>query len=167
MKTEIAEELAETKHKTPHAPMLDLVHGLPGTGKTVLIKWIRRLFEEALGWQHGIQFVLLAFQNSMAANIDGFTIHHWASIPVHTEAGSSGTTNAAKLSTLCQCLRFILIDEISMVSAELFVQLQRIVQKVVRVTAARGGRSGVCVYRKLASGVRRVVGAPCTRHHRH
>ena len=133
LKTEIAEPMAETTGKSTHEPMFGLVHGLPGTGKTYVVKWVRRLFEEALGWQHGVQFVFLAFQNSMAALIDGLTIHHWAGIPVHAEAGSAGTKNTAKLSTLCQSLRFIFIDEVSMVSAELFAQLSRIVQKVVRV----------------------------------
>ena len=96
-----------------------------------------------------MQFVFLAFQNSMAALIDGLTIHHWAGIPVHAEAGSVGTKNTAKLSTLCQSLRFIFIDEVSMVSAKLFAQLSRIVQKVVRV------RSG---YKRRPDGSERPFG---------
>ena len=38
--------------------------------------------EWVAGWTHGNQFVCLAFQNMMAANIDGSTIHHWAGIPI-------------------------------------------------------------------------------------
>ena len=136
LKTEIAEELGDSKTKTKQEPLLDLVHGLPGTGKTRVIQWMRRLFEEALGWTHGVQFVMLAFQNSMAAHIDGLTIHHWAGIPVNAEAGRSGTKNATKMSTQCQCLRFIIIDEISMVSAELLGQLENIVSKVIRTRAS-------------------------------
>ena len=121
--------------------MIDLVHGLPGTGKTRVVQCVRRLFQEALGWEHGVQFVLLAFQNSMAAHIDGLTIHHWAGIPINAEAGRSGTKDATKLSTRCQCLRFIIIDEISMVSAELLAQLDLILRKVVR---ARSGYRRRC-----------------------
>ena len=121
--------------------MLDLVHGLPGTGKTQVIKWVRRLFEEALGWTHGVQFVFLAFLNSMSAHINGLTIHHWAGIPVNAEAGKSGTKDANKMSTKCQCLRFIIIDEISMVSAELLAQVEAILRKVVRERSGYKRRS--------------------------
>ena len=66
-------------------PLLDLVHGLPGTGKSAVIKWMRRLMEDGLGWEHGVQFVCLAFQNAMAAQINGYTIHHSSGIPVRSE----------------------------------------------------------------------------------
>ena len=61
-------------------PLFDLVHGLPGTGKSEVIAWIRELFEVVLGWTHGTQFVCLAFQNATAANIRGNTTHSWAEI---------------------------------------------------------------------------------------
>ena len=54
-------------------PVLDLVHGFPGTGKSAVIGWMRQLMEEGLGWEHGVQFVCLAFQNAMAAQINGHT----------------------------------------------------------------------------------------------
>ena len=46
-------------------PLFDMAHGQPGCGKSRLIAWIREAFEEVLGWQHGVQFVCLAFQNTM------------------------------------------------------------------------------------------------------
>ena len=98
--------------------MLDLLHGLPGTGKSHAIKWVRECFE-IIGWTHGVQFVCLAFQNAMAAHIDGFTIHHWSGIPVMAEEGTVGTKSTTTLSTKCQCLRFILLDEISMVGRQM------------------------------------------------
>ena len=33
-------------------PLRGFVHGSPGTGKSKLINWIRRMFEEALAWKH-------------------------------------------------------------------------------------------------------------------
>ena len=135
--------------------MLDLVHGLPGAGKTCVIEWARRLFEEALGWTHGVQFVLLSFLNAMAAQIDGFTIHHWSGIPVQAEEGTVGTKSTTTLSTKCQCLRFILVDEISMVSAQLLGTLEAVVRRVVR------NRSGY--KRRAADGNIRVFGGPSLR----
>ena len=113
-------------------PLFDMVHGVPGAGKSKLIEWLRSGFEHVLGWTHGVQFVCLAFQNAMAAHIGGFTIHHWSGIPVAEEPGMSSTRNAHKFSTRCQSLRFILVDEISMVSAQLLGQLEILVSKVTR-----------------------------------
>ncbi len=47
-------------------PLRGLVHGLPGTGKSRVILFIRRFFVEALGWEHGVEFVFVAFQNRVA-----------------------------------------------------------------------------------------------------
>ena len=93
--------------------------------------WIREAFEEVLGWQHGVQFVCLAFQNTMAAQIAGETIHHWSGIPVVEADGGAAARDPHKLSTTCQLLRWLLIDEISMVSAQLFGQLEVAVSKLV------------------------------------
>jgi hypothetical protein len=75
------EERAATAATSTEDPMFELVHGHPGTGKSKVIEWQRELFEAVLGWQHGVQFVCLAFQNTMAGNIGGQTIHTWSGIP--------------------------------------------------------------------------------------
>ena len=74
----------------------------------------------------------LAFQNAMAAAIGGYTIHHWTGIPPCATAQGSGFGDSHKMSTKCQCLRVILVDELSMVSAELFGALEYVVRKVIR-----------------------------------
>ena len=57
-------------------PLFDLAHGQPGCGKSRLLAWIRELFEDVFKWKHGVHFVCLAFENTMAAQIAGETIHH-------------------------------------------------------------------------------------------
>ena len=144
MKVEIAEELQGSASRSDIEPIMGLAHGPSGTGKTVNIRWVQRMFIEALGWTHGVQYVCLSYLNAMAADIDGFIVHHWAGIPVgEEEEGTAGTKDTAKMSTRCQCLRFILIDEISMVSCELLTTLESIVTRVVRI------RSG---YKRRADG---------------
>ena len=127
-----AEQKKCTSHRSFDQPLFDLAHGQPGCGKSRLIAWIRELFEDVLKWKHGVHFVCLAFQNTMAAQIAGETIHHWSGIPVAEAYGGAASRDPHKLSTKCQLLRWIIIDEISMVSAQLFGQLEVAVNNVVR-----------------------------------
>lgn len=116
---EILEARQQIQDKSLQEPLLDLMHGFPGTGKSRVIGWMRRLMEEGLGWQHGVQFACLAFQNAMAAQINGNTIHHWSGIPTRAIDGNA-TGDRHKQSIKCQALRVIILDELSMISAELF-----------------------------------------------
>ena len=122
-------------------PMFDLIHGFPGTGKREVIAWLKDLFH-AIGWQHGVQYVCFAMQNSMAANIGGNTIHHWSGIPTAQTEGRAGTKDTTALSIKCQCLRFLLIGEISMISAEFLSVLEQVVQTVIKSRTLWKKRSG-------------------------
>ena len=125
-------EQTDAKAQSKAEPLRDLVHGCPGTGKSAMTAWIRDLFENVLGWEHGVQFVFLSFQNTMAADINGFTIHHWAGIDPTAADGSTTTKDNHKMSNKCQNLRYVIIDEISMVSAQLLGTLDRILAKAIR-----------------------------------
>ena len=85
----------------------------------------------------------------MAASIGGYTIHHWSGIPTAQTEGRAGTKDTSALSIKCQCLRFILIDEISMVSAELLSVLERVVQIGVKNRT---------LWKKRADGSKRAFG---------
>ena len=133
LKTERLEEMSGGEKPKDSTPLFDVLHGLPGTGKSRVIAWMRELMEAGLGWTHGIQFVCLAFQNAMAALINGYTIHHWSGIPACTTTeGGSGFGDSRRLSIKCQSMRVIIIDELSMVSAELLGALEYAVNKVIR-----------------------------------
>ena len=87
----IAQEQHEGKLQSQQESLLEplrmLIQGLPGAGKSQVIAWIRKLFEEVLGWRHGREFVCLASMNTMAALIGGFTIHAWGDVPVNDQSG--------------------------------------------------------------------------------
>ena len=61
-------------------PLRHLIHGLPGSGKSELTRWIQNYFEEVWQYKKGEQFVFLAPMNSMANNIGGSTVHSWGQI---------------------------------------------------------------------------------------
>ena len=63
-------------------PMRGFVHGPPGTGKSRLIFRIRKLFLDALGWEHGVQYMCVAFQNRVAYAMQGVTLHAGGEVPV-------------------------------------------------------------------------------------
>ena len=62
-------------------PISALIHGLPGTGKSEVLRYILNLFEDVLGWEHGNRFVFLAVQNTAAAEVGGNTIRSWGASP--------------------------------------------------------------------------------------
>ena len=109
VKTEMREERSKdpctSRARTTNEPMLDMVHGLPVTGKSEVITWICEFFVDVLGWTRGNQFVCLAVQNAMASAIKGQTIHHWSGIDPFGEEGR-GTIDAKKLPEKCLSLRF-------------------------------------------------------------
>ena len=109
---------------------------------------MRTLMEDGLGWVHGTQFVWLAFQNAMAAHIDGYTIHHWSGIPTRPKHGKN-TGDRHKQSIKCQALRVVILDEISMDSAELLGALEYVIKKATRVNGT---------YKKRADGTTRGFG---------
>ena len=86
--------------------------------------------------------------DAMAAQINGFTIHHWSGVPVRMQ-GESGTGDRHKQSIKRQALRVIIIDEVSMISAELLGALEAVVKTAVRVKGT---------YKKRSNGERRVFG---------
>ena len=102
--------------------MTAAILGVPGAGKSKCIKWIKRLFEERFGWEHGVHYQCLAPQNTMAAAIGGNTVHSWACVPINaTEAfemgrRKKGVEDIDRLFLAAQSIRWILIDEITGVS---------------------------------------------------
>ena len=120
------------------APMRPMIQGLPGGGKSKLIKWVCRFFQEALGWTHGVEYVCLASQNTMAALIGGRTFHSWGEIAVNKETSRKrraaiwARPDISSMYEKTQNLRWILIDEGSTASAEILAALDSTLRKCIR-----------------------------------
>ena len=101
------------------APLLRLVHGLPGSGKSELLLWIKNYFEEVWMWEANNQFAITAPLNSMADNVGGSTLHSFGAIPFKDRRGvvvnASSFMDDEKQSLLSKSwhnLRVLLCDEI-------------------------------------------------------
>ena len=68
-------------------PLLRLVHGLPGSGKSKLIEWLTMYFEYVWEWKMNKQYALVAPMNTMADNIGGNTIHSFGNISFKDRKG--------------------------------------------------------------------------------
>ena len=105
----------DIQHMTPQ-PMCHLIHGLPGAGKSKLLQWLQSYWETVWKYERGIHFAFVAYSNSMADNINGFTMHSFFSLPWKTNDGKvvntsdvdDGTTFVTKVSLS----RFAVIDEV-------------------------------------------------------
>ena len=135
--TELANEGAGLRRLLPtllqraerEEPLRGLIHGLPGTGKSRVIKWICRMFTEALGWEHGVEFICVAFQNRVAYAMGGAALHAVGNMSVSTAVASRKLSHndVDILFTQNQHLRWIIGDEVFMIPDELlglFAQIQ-------------------------------------------
>ena len=70
-------------------PMRHFLLGRPGTGKSFAFLKLRELFGTVMGYEAGVHFQFVAFQNVMANLIAGDTVHHALNI-VMNYGGSKG-----------------------------------------------------------------------------
>ena len=111
---------AHPERAAAEEPLRGFVHGSPGTGKSKLINWIRRMFEEALAWKHEEEFLCVAFQNRVAYAMGGTTLHASGEITVGNQSATKLThTDIDLLFTRNQHLRWLIIDEGPMIPDDL------------------------------------------------
>eukprot|EP00438_Fugacium_kawagutii_P008899 Skav215707 [mRNA] locus=scaffold2573:242958:252224:+ [translate_table: standard] len=115
-------------------PLRWAVHGGPGTGKSYVLNRIRKeLFQDILGWKQGDEFQVVTLQAVMANDLNGDTIHHafglnWQGLGDERISGHK----LLDLSAKALRWRWLIIDEISMVSAELLARLELRCRELVR-----------------------------------
>lgn len=134
---ERVEEEAEVEIKSE--PLRLFLHGVPGAGKSKLLEWIRTFFEAVLGWTHGVEFVYLASQHTMAALIGGFTIHSFGNVKFRKPDGALANNRAGKAKDMSaqflkyERLRLLFIDECSTASAENQAEMEHNIRKSIRL----------------------------------
>ena len=96
-------------------PVRGLIHGLPGSGKSALILFIRSFFEKALQWEYGVDFIFVAFQNRVAYAMGGETLHTAGYLDIGNRPRISHT-DVDILFTRNRHLKWVLVDEVGMIS---------------------------------------------------
>ena len=116
-------------------PLRWVLHGGPGTGKSHVINKVRReLFEDRLHWRRGQEFDVVALQAVMADLLDGDTMHHAFGLSRDTNRDDQSLAKHVEMAKRLLQLRWLFIDEISMVSVELLARLERRCRELVRAT---------------------------------
>ena len=138
----IPEEVWNTKpdNVVVDLPLLRLVHGLPGAGKSKVILWIKSYLEDVWLWEHNNQFAIVAPFNSMADNISGGTLHSFAGIPFKDRRGivvNSGQhmsdDGQSLLGQKWHNLRLLICDEIEACGVDLVGQMEDKMRRLVPV----------------------------------
>ena len=115
-------------------PLRWLIHGGPGTGKSHVIKQVKELFRDILHWDMGIEYQVVALQAVMADLLGGDTIHHACGIGVFSRGASVENQAQKQVEVAKRVLqwRWLIIDEISMVSAKLLAEIDVKLRSTVR-----------------------------------
>lgn len=123
VKCRFQEECNDKENQTvgKSEPLRALICGGPGVGKSYGILSMKSLFK-ALGWRQSMQFQFAAFQAVVADQVGGDTLHH--SCGVSFSCGNRSTHERMTKAKTLSMMRWLIIDEISQVGAELLSQCE-------------------------------------------
>ena len=110
----------EESVRNSEEPLIWLLHGPPGTGKSHVLGFVRELFD-MINYAYGLDYEVVAYQGSNAADLGGKTIHK-----------ALGFDRAASLQNPCSRetakriahWRWLIMDEISLTDANLLAKAE-------------------------------------------
>ena len=120
--------------KKSEEPLLWCVHGGPGTGKSKVLLLLKELFAKC-GWQMGLEYQMAALQAVMAEQLGGDTLHHACGINWRQENADNDTCfsqRASKVAERVSQWKWLIIDEISMVSAKLLAEIDVKLREIMK-----------------------------------
>lgn len=114
--------------KSAARPLMLLVHGGPGTGKSAIIFALKKFYVEVLKFEVGHELLIASLQASVAAMLGGETLHHVAGInPFHAAGSALETSHEQQQKEASKRLAFarhLILDEVFMLSASFFAEAE-------------------------------------------
>ena len=127
------------------SPPLVIVHGGAGSGKSRVISSLYTMLTETFkreGDDPNCPYVVLtSFTGAASANINGQTLHSLFGFKFGATFLSMPERQRAEKRLLFRNLRFVIIDEISMVSSDMFYNLDLRLREITMVDTLFGGVS--------------------------
>jgi DNA replication protein DnaC len=125
------------------------LHGGPGTGKSHIIKIIKtELFDKLLHYKIGEDFHIVALQAVMADLLGGDTIHHALNLPAFGRTTATQSVDLRKQQEVAKQLlqlRWLIIDEINMVSARLLAGIYCKLRALARASSLFTNKNTACI----------------------
>ena len=146
----VCDELQESNDDVARSdPLMWLLHGGPGTGKSEVLIMVKELFRDVCGWEMGFEFQMMALQAVMAQLLEGDTIHHACGINpfgVKNDPKAAQKASQKQVETAARIMqwRWLFIDEISMVGAKLLAEVDMKLRTVMSdVATMKRDRKGI------------------------
>lgn len=140
------------KNKQSTKPLQEFITGGAGTGKTFLLNCIRDMINLVLSEQHGdVEYVLVMAPTGVAAHlINGKTLHSALKLTVDQKYKNDQQDNLhgnllESLRAIWRFIKWIVIDEISMVGARRFHQIAQRLQQLSGIANGMGNFKGLNV----------------------
>ena len=134
----------KSKMKKPLPPLV-IVHGGAGSGKSKVIHSLSVMMQDLLcqeGDDPGCPYVVLSsFTGAAAANVNGQTLHSLFGFKFGAKFVSMSDKQQDEKRNQFRNLKCLIIDEISMVSCELFYNLNLKLREIMMVDEIMGGIS--------------------------
>ena len=151
--TSISNTFRETLTYQPPSPPLVIVHGGAGSGKSRVISSLYNMMTAILqkaGDDPDCPYVVLtSFTGAASANINGQTLHSLFGFKFGTTFLSLSEKQRANKRLIFRNLKCVIVDEISMVSADLFYNLCARLQELTGNYKAPFGGVSVFVFGDL------------------
>ena len=130
------------KSHPPISPLM-MVHGGAGSGKSSVIKplaeWMQEILQQEGDDPNSPCVVLSSFTGAAAANINGQTLHSLFGFKFGTKFISLSDQKRDETRCLFRNLKVVIIDEISLVSADLFYNFDLKMREIMQVDKPFGG----------------------------
>ena len=129
-------------NKPPQPPYL-MMHGGAGSGKSTVIRtisqWVQKILQQEGQSPDCPSVVVTAFCGTAAANVDGQTLNSSFGFAFKNEHHSLSNKSRDMRRAILRYLKLVIVDEISMVKADMLYQLDLRLQEITEKDLPFGG----------------------------